>query len=89
MAKMAMAVRSANTHYKVRDILRRHWIAVGERYGIVTPDGRPVAAVLDDLVERTTAVIKAVRAQLPNDFPDLVAETILAGLQDAANKLAR
>ena len=88
-AKMAMAVRATNAHYKMREILRRHWIAVGERYGIVTPDGKPVAAVLDDLVERTTAVIEAVRAQLPNDFPELVAEPILAGLQDAANKLAK
>lgn len=88
-AKMAMAVRATNAHYKMHEILRRHWIAVGERYGIVTPDGKPAAAVLDDLVERTTAVIEAVRAQLPDDFPELVAEPILAGLQDAANKLAK
>ncbi|MET0268171.1 MAG: type II toxin-antitoxin system HipA family toxin [Duganella sp.] len=87
-AKMAMAVRLTNTHYKMREILRRHWIAIGERYGIVTPDGRPVAQVLEDLVERTPAVIKAVRAQLPSDFPGQVAEPIFAGLQDAANQLA-
>lgn len=87
-AKMAMAIRSTNAHYKMREILRRHWIAVGERYGITTPDGKPVANVLEDLVARTPGVIEAVRAQLPLDFPEHVVDPVFTGLQDAANKLA-
>jgi hypothetical protein len=34
-------------------------------------------------------VIAAVQAQLPTDFPAKVADSILAGLQSAANKLAQ
>jgi len=86
-AKMAMAVRSTNVHYKMREILRRHWLAVGQFHGILTLDGRPVAGVLDDLIARTPEVIREVSAQLPSDFPEHVAEPIFTGLQAAARKL--
>ena len=86
-ARMAMAVRATNPHRKMKEILRRHWLAVGERHGISTPDGEGTFAVLDDLVDRTPQVIAAVRAQLPNGFPQYVADSILGGLQDAANRL--
>lgn len=87
-AKMAMAVRSKNAHWKMRDILRRHWLALGTRHGIVTEDGREVQFILDDLIARTPGVVAAVRAKLPADFPEQVADGILDGLRDAANKLA-
>lgn len=87
-ARMAMAVRSKNAHWKMRDILRRHWLAVGARHGVVTDDGRPVQALLDDIVARTPDVIATVRAKLPVSFPMLVADSILDGLQEAANRLA-
>ncbi len=72
-ARMAMAVRSKNAHWKMRDILRRHWLALGARHGIVTDDGREVAFILDDLTARTPQVIAAVRTKLPVDFPEQVA----------------
>jgi serine/threonine-protein kinase HipA len=40
------------------------------------------------LVARTPAVVAAVRQQLPQNFPLPLADSILGGLQDAANKLA-
>jgi serine/threonine-protein kinase HipA len=88
-AKMAMAVRSRNAHWRMRDILRRHWVALGNRHGIVTGEGRQVEALIDDIIARTPSVIDAVRAQLPPDFPETVADSILPGLQAAACKLAR
>jgi len=87
-ARMAMAVRSKNPHWVMRDILRRHWLTVGAEHGVVAPDGRGAEAVVDDLVARTPGVVKTVRALLPAGFPTYVAESILNGLQDAANKLA-
>ncbi len=87
-ARMAMAVRSTNAHWKMRDILRRHWLAVGTRYGVVTPDGRPTQFVIDDLVERTPKVVAEVRELLPKDFPAPLADSILGGLLDAASRLA-
>ncbi|MBO9649618.1 MAG: type II toxin-antitoxin system HipA family toxin [Variovorax sp.] len=87
-AKMAMAVRSKNAHWKMREIQRRHWLALGERHGVTTADGRAAQFVVDSLVERTPQVVEAVRAQLPDGFPQAVAESILEGLQGAAAKLA-
>jgi serine/threonine-protein kinase HipA len=87
-AKMAMSVRSKSTHWKVQDILRRHWLAVGARHGVVTSDGGAASLLLDDLIARTPSVVAAVRSQLPQGFPMRVADSILGGLQDAANRLA-
>ncbi|MGE8678636.1 MAG: type II toxin-antitoxin system HipA family toxin [Achromobacter marplatensis] len=86
--RMAMAVRSKNAHWRMRDILRRHWVAIGERYGVVTPDGREARFVIDDLVARTPEVVRAVRAKLPRTFPQSLADSILQGLQASADKLA-
>lgn len=87
-AKLSMAVRSKNAHWVMRDIQRRHWLTVGAEHGIVTPDGRGVEHVLDDLVARTPGVLQAIRALLPQEFPQALAESILGGLQTAADKLA-
>src|SRR5699024_5913013 len=73
-AKMAMAVRSKNTHWKMHDIQRRHWLVLGAEYGVVTSDGHGVASVVDDLLARTPEVVRIVRTQLPDDFPNDVAE---------------
>lgn len=87
-AKMAMAVRSKNPHWRMNDILRRHWLAVGAEHGVVTPDGRGAAFVVDDLIARTPKVVRTVRALLPDDFPQALADSILNGLQAAADELA-
>lgn len=87
-AKLAMAVRTKNAHWKMKDILRRHWLELGTRHGVVTADGRPAHAVLDDLVARTPEALAQVRALLPPDFPAEVADSILAGVQGAAARLA-
>ena len=87
-AKLAMAVRTKNAHWKVKDILRRHWLELGTRHGVVTADGRPAQAVVDDLVARTPEALAQVRAQLPPGFPADVADSILEGVQGAAARLA-
>lgn len=87
-AKLAMAVRTKNAHWRMRDIQRRHWLAIGQRYGIVTSDGRGASFVLDELVARTPEVVRAVRGKLPKGFPATLANSILEGLTAAADKLA-
>jgi serine/threonine-protein kinase HipA len=87
-AKLAMAVRTKNAHWKMKDILRRHWLELGTRHGVVTADGRPAQAVVDDLVARTPEALALVRAQLPHGFPADVAGSILEGVQGAAARLA-
>ncbi|MDP9900841.1 type II toxin-antitoxin system HipA family toxin [Variovorax ginsengisoli] len=87
-ARMAMAVRSKSAHWKMREILRRHWVTVGERHGVTTRAGRDARFVIDELVERTPQVIRDVRAQLPPAFPPALAQAIFSGLQQAAHRLA-
>jgi serine/threonine-protein kinase HipA len=72
----------------MKDILRRHWLELGTRHGVVTADGRPAQAVVDDLVARTPEALALVRAQLPHGFPSDVADSILEGVQGAAARLA-
>lgn len=87
-AKLAMAVRTKNAHWKMADILRRHWLELGTRHGVVTADGRPAQAVVDELVTRTPELLAQVRAQLPHGFPADVADSILESVQGAAARLA-
>ena len=44
--KMAMAVRTKNTHWKMHEILRRHWLVLGSERGVVTPEGRGAEFVM-------------------------------------------
>ena len=87
--RMAMAVRAKNAHWKMRDIHRSHWLSLGQQYGVVSADGRAVGQVIDDLVAQTAQVLQTVRAQLPKDFPQALADSILNGLKDAADRLSR
>lgn len=87
-AKMAMAVRTKNAHWIMRDVQRRHWLTVGAEHGVMAPDGHGSDAVVDDLVARTPGVVKHIRALLPEGFPQHVADRILKGLEDAADRLA-
>lgn len=87
-ARLSMAVRTKNAHWKMKDIQRRHWLELGTRHGVVTADGRPAQAVVDDLVARTPEALAVVRARLPHGFPAEVADSILGGVQDAAARLA-
>lgn len=87
-ARLAMAVRTRSAHWKMKDILRRHWLELGMRHGVVTADGRPATAVIDDLVARTPEALAMVRAQLPQGFPADLADSILDGVQGAADRLA-
>lgn len=86
-AKLAMAVRSKNPHWVMRDVRRRHWLHVGRQFGIVGLDGQPVDAILDDLANRAPDVVHAVSAKLPENFPRSVSEPIFEGIFAAANQL--
>ena len=83
--KLAMSVRATNAHWKMRDVMRRHWNEMAARNGL----GASAEAILVDLIERTPKVIESVAAKLPANFPDRISTSIFGGLQDAAQKLAR
>lgn len=82
--KLAMAVRTANAHYRMCEIRRRHWNAVAKANAL----GIDFEDTIRDFIERTPKVIDAVAAQLPNGFPAEVADRILEGLRTQAAALA-
>ena len=83
--KLAMSVRATSAHWKMRDVMCRHWNEMARRNGLGSTSER----ILADMVYRTPAVIDAVAARLPADFPGRVSDSIFAGLKDAAGRLER
>ena len=61
--------------------------AMGARHGVITTEGKPVEALLDDLVARTPEVIDQIRRKLPEGFPQPLANSILQGLEQASQRL--
>ena len=82
-AKLAMAVRSKNTHYQLARIQTRHWEGLAQRSGV---DGTWQA--MQALVARVPAAIAAVQAQTtreqPAGFPQRMAEAIFNGMKQQA-----
>lgn len=87
--RLAMAIRTTNAHWKMKEIHRRHWLALGKRFGVLDDVGREMEVILDDLIARTPRVVADLEAGLPAGFPEHVAGSVLRGLQQAANQLGR
>jgi serine/threonine-protein kinase HipA len=82
-AKLAMAVRSKNAHWKLIEIKARHWDAVTRAIGLGS-----AVPLLQEIASETPRAIESVRSQLPANFPPEVAEKIFQGIQETAVKLA-
>ena len=87
--KMAMAVRTTNAHWKMKEILPRHWMEIGKRYGVLHEGGQTVKSVIQTIVEQTPQVVASIESSLPKGFPESVSGPILHGLQQASEQLAR
>lgn len=85
--RLAMAVRSTNAHWKMKEIRRRHWLALGKRSGVLDDDGHGMEKILDELIARTPDVVARIEASLPKGFPAEVADPVLRGLERAAKQL--
>ncbi|MDP2820121.1 MAG: type II toxin-antitoxin system HipA family toxin [Polaromonas sp.] len=74
-AKLAMALRSKNSHYHLHEIRTRHWQLLAQQSGVPDAFDYMVALVLQvpDALER-------VAAQLPPRFPQRVFKPIRAGM---------
>lgn len=82
--KMAMFVSGKNKHYHWDKIQPRHFIETGERVGL---SEEVIIKMFAELKAKTPIAIKAVREQLPSDFPIQISETIFSGLSKQAEKL--
>ena len=74
--KLAMAVEGANRHYRLQDIHRWHWVDMGRRLGLLE-----AAELIGVLAERTPAVLEAVGARLPDDFPPRLYDAVSKGMR--------
>lgn len=84
-AKLAMAFRSRNVHYKLKEICPRHFYSMAEKLGL----GAQVHDLLIEIVAATPDVIGEVKAMLPAAFPAQVADAIFAGLNRCAYEIQR
>ena len=83
-ARLAMAVRNKNAHWRLSDIQPRHWDAVAKQAGL-----GDAAALRAEIAESVQGVVANVTAQLPKGFPAHVAEAIFNGLTASAVRLAK
>jgi len=82
-AKLATAVHGKRRHYAMREVTRRHFSAMAEQCRL----GDIATPIVERLIAATPGVIDAVGAALPRGFPAKVADRILAGLKQAAQRL--
>lgn len=80
-AKLAMAVRGKRAHYRLNEILGRHWVEIAEKSGI--PD---VLERMEALVATARGAMEQLEARLPKGFPDRVYTTIRAGVRRQAER---
>lgn len=78
-AKLAMAVRSKNAHYKMREIQARHWLTLAQSCcaGDVWPKMLAMTEAIDAALSRAQAL-------LPSDFPAQIWEAVHRGVKSQA-----
>lgn len=81
--RLAMALPGRNKHYRLRDMLRRHFNETAHRCGY----GPDMEAIIEDVLARLPGVIDTVGTRLPADFPADVFDAIADGMRRSAKRL--
>jgi serine/threonine-protein kinase HipA len=81
-ARLAMAVRSKNAHWKLGGIKARHWDAIARGAGM-----GDATALLAEVASQIPHAIETVNREMPKKFPSQVADAILSGVQRTAAQL--
>ncbi|MES3023812.1 MAG: type II toxin-antitoxin system HipA family toxin [Pseudomonadota bacterium] len=82
---MAMAVRAGNAHYKMGEISRRHWNAAAKSNAV----GADFEPTIERFIGRAQQAIAEVAAQLPDNFPAHVSDSIFEGVLRQVSALQR
>lgn len=83
--RLAMAVKGKNSHYRLRDIQRKHFNHTARLCGW----GASMEDLIVEVLDRLPAVLETVGASLPADFPEDVFTDVQTGMRGAADRLAR
>lgn len=81
--ELAMAVRSKNAHWKLKDIQPRHWQGVARSAGL-----RDADELIDEVIAQVPIALKKAGDALPKGFPWRTTEKIFAGIEQQAKVLA-
>jgi len=82
-AELAMAVRSKNAHWKLKEIRPRHWEGMARAAGLRDAEG-----LIDEVLKQVPSVLRKVGADLPKHFPERISRTIFAGMEQQAKVLS-
>jgi serine/threonine-protein kinase HipA len=80
-AKLAMAVHGKRAHYRLNEILGRHWAELAEKSGIPG-----LLELMQQLVAMAPGAMEGLEARLPRGFPERVYTTIRAGVVRQARR---
>ena len=83
--KLAMAVKGKNTHYRIKDIQRRHFNHMARLCGW----GADMETLIEEIIGQLPGVLEAVQGNLPDNFPEAVFRAVAEGMTGAVRKLAR
>jgi serine/threonine-protein kinase HipA len=78
-----MALKAANTHYRISEIQRRHFNLAAQRCGL----GNDMESIIAEVIDATPSVIDRAGASLPAAFPGKLFDTIASGVRKAAAQL--
>lgn len=82
--RLAMSV-GTNRHYRVDEILGRHFVQTGEAAGLPKPLISEALEAMADIADKAFA---RVEQELPGDFPDRIHESVRAGMAERLKRLA-
>lgn len=85
-AKMAMALEGQNRQYHFAMIQPRHFISTAGQVGFSVEITK---RLMLEMATQTEAVIAHVTAELPDDFPETISQSIFNGLSGQAARLMR
>ncbi|GJL55536.1 MAG: toxin HipA [Nitrospirales bacterium] len=81
--KLAMSIGTSR-HYRVSEIIRRHFIQTGDAAGL------PKALIresIEEMVDRGKTAIHTIESELPTDFPEVIHTAVRDALIDRLAKL--
>ncbi len=81
--KLAMSV-GTKRHYRIGDILGRHFIQTGEGAGL--PKGLARVAI-EEIADTAGQALEAIERVLPADFPEVIHRAVKVGVADRLSKL--
>lgn len=81
--RLAMSV-GKNRHYRMHEILGRHFVQTGEAAGLPK---QLVRDTLHEMSDRTQAALEQIESELPKSFPRAIHESVGKGALDRATKL--